>query len=85
MSLSLTEEIRLNAQAEKARTSIEHLKGTRRGRAVLALLHKLHEESIYLDDHNTKAMATVVEVLASHQLNGTVGDLLLLAVLGVES
>jgi len=83
MSLSLTEEIHLNAQADKARASIEHLKGTRRGRAVLMLLHKL--QSVYLDDHNTKAMATVVEVLSSHQLNGTVGDLLLLAVLGVES
>ena len=85
MSLSLTEEIHLNAQADKARAAIEHLKLTARGRRVIKVMQALHEESIYLDAGNTEAMATVVKVLASHQLNGTVGDLLLLAVLGVES
>ena len=66
----------MNNQTQTAIEAINHLARTERGRQALAILADLHDVGVHLDNANSEALRTVVEVMTSHQLNGTISDLL---------
>lgn len=66
----------MELQVDIARREIEHLARSDRGRRVLALLQQLHVENTGLDAANTRAVDDIVMVMTSHQINGTLADLL---------
>lgn len=60
----------------KAVDAVNQLAKSPRGQRVLSALYYLHEEAMNLDSTNSVAMLDLVEVMASHQINGTMLDLL---------
>jgi allophanate hydrolase subunit 1 len=65
-----------NEHALVAERAVKHLALTTRGRSTLAILTDLNEESSHLDKENTAALLDLVTAMASHQVNGTIYELL---------
>ena len=65
-----------NEHALVAERAVKHLALTTRGRRTLAILADLNGESSHLDKENTAALLDLVTAMASHQVNGTIYELL---------
>lgn len=66
----------MNNQTQALINSINLLARTERGRQALAILADLHDVGVHLDNANSEALRAVVEVMTSHQINGTLYELL---------